>query len=448
MSGGGAAAGGNGGALQNPSRQLGGNVSFAQSLSGSTPATPLDLSEFPSLSGNAQQPNANPATMWANQGSRNMGGPGPVQRNQGTPIPSQQNQPDDMFSIPSRLNSTSQGSFRFGAQGNVGQSSQPQPGSVDEFPPLGRNANGEIGGERGSSLMSSLGFGSQGTAGASPSQGNRAGNGLLNALSANTRTAESRSPVGAMRPLDDRSSATDEEARKQSIPFREDSMASQSSLPDGVAQPSEPRGSLGAIGNDVPAGKEKEENENEAPAVQDPLAGMAPIDKWGLKGLRTLMNNYPDYNALICGIDPSTLGVDINSNEPISTQIYSLFDDVPPRPAVPKFRLPDCYNVTNVQPIEHKIPSFNEETLMWIFYSSPNDIKQHLAAGELHNRNWRWHKKLQIWLTKDDMLLPQVLSPNHERGYYIIWDTVNWRKERREFTLHYADLETTPGPTA
>ncbi|EOO03884.1 putative not2 not3 not5 family protein [Phaeoacremonium minimum UCRPA7] len=344
--------------------------------------------------------------MWANQGSRNMGGPGPVQRNQGTPIPSQQNQPDDMFSIPSRLNSTSQGSFRFGAQGNVGQSSQPQPGSVDEFPPLGRNANGEIGGERGSSLMSSLGFGSQGTAGASPSQGNRAGNGLLNALSANTRTAESRSPVGAMRPLD------------------------------------------GAIGNDVPAGKEKEENENEAPAVQDPLAGMAPIDKWGLKGLRTLMNNYPDYNALICGIDPSTLGVDINSNEPISTQIYSLFDDVPPRPAVPKFRLPDCYNVTNVQPIEHKIPSFNEETLMWIFYSSPNDIKQHLAAGELHNRNWRWHKKLQIWLTKDDMLLPQVLSPNHERGYYIIWDTVNWRKERREFTLHYADLETTPGPTA
>lgn len=30
--------------LQNPNRQLGGNVSFAQSLSGSQPATPLDLS--------------------------------------------------------------------------------------------------------------------------------------------------------------------------------------------------------------------------------------------------------------------------------------------------------------------------------------------------------------------------------------------------------------------
>lgn len=40
--GGGVPMGGSG--LQNPNRQLGGNVSFAQSLSGSSPATPLDLS--------------------------------------------------------------------------------------------------------------------------------------------------------------------------------------------------------------------------------------------------------------------------------------------------------------------------------------------------------------------------------------------------------------------
>lgn len=32
------------GGIQNPSRQMGGNVSFAQSLSGSQPATPLDPS--------------------------------------------------------------------------------------------------------------------------------------------------------------------------------------------------------------------------------------------------------------------------------------------------------------------------------------------------------------------------------------------------------------------
>lgn len=69
----------------------------------------------------------------------------------------------------------------------------------------------------------------------------------------------------------------------------------------------------------------------------------------------------------------------------ISTQIYSLFDDNPPRPTVyaNKIRLPDCYNVTNVQPIESKIQSFNEETLFWIFYSCPADVKQQMAALEL-----------------------------------------------------------------
>jgi CCR4-NOT transcription complex subunit 2 len=67
----------------------------------------------------------------------------------------------------------------------------------------------------------------------------------------------------------------------------------------------------------------------------------------------------------------------------ISTQIYSLFDEIPPRPAVPNFQLPECYHVTNVQPIESKIQSFNEETLFWIFYSCPQDLKQQLAAVEL-----------------------------------------------------------------
>jgi CCR4-NOT transcription complex subunit 2 len=179
-----------------------------------------------------------------------------------------------------------------------------------------------------------------------------------------------------------------------------------------------------------------------------------------------MMNNFPDYHATVVGIDPVSLGLDLTSQEPLSNQIFSLYDDSPPRPTVSgnRFRLPDCYNVTNVQPIETKIPSFNEETLFWIFYSCPNDVKQHLAASELyesdppfplatcmylltrshirHSRNWRWHKKHHVWLTKDEHMTPQMLSPTHERGFYIVWDTTNWRKERREFTLYYNDLET------
>jgi CCR4-NOT transcription complex subunit 2 len=67
----------------------------------------------------------------------------------------------------------------------------------------------------------------------------------------------------------------------------------------------------------------------------------------------------------------------------ISTQIWSPFNDAPPRPAIPDFRLPDCYKVNNVQPLRNKISNFNEETLMWIFYSCPGDYAQQLAAEQL-----------------------------------------------------------------
>ncbi|KAK3353083.1 hypothetical protein B0T25DRAFT_543589 [Lasiosphaeria hispida] len=425
-------------------RQLGGNVSFAQSLSGSQPATPLDLSEFPTLSNTAQAQlsTASQASMWSSGTSRNLGGGG-VHRGTGTPISSQQSQQEDLFSA-TRLSSTQGSSFRFGSQATTTQTSQAQSSIAEEFPPLNRNPNGEIGGqERGNSIMSSLGFGSQAAAPAAPIHPSRAGNGLLNALSANTRAVEARSPTTITRP--DPRSPVEEEARQKPAGYREGSMTSHSSVGDTQSQLSGNRNPLGAIGNDPPTGKGKEEEKPRANEVQDPLEGMAEIDRWGLKGLRTLMNNFPDYNALTCGIDPSGLGLNLNSPEMISTQIYSLFDDEPPRPAVPKFRLPDCYQVKNVQPIEAKIQSFNEETLMWIFYSCPGDMKQQMAAIELTNRNWRWHKKLQLWLTKDDLMVPQALSPAHERGYYIVWDTTSWHKERRELTLYYADLESGPG---
>lgn len=42
---------------------------------------------------------------------------------------------------------------------------------------------------------------------------------------------------------------------------------------------------------------------------------MAPIDKFGMKGLRVLMNNYPSYGALMQGLDTSDFGLNVNSPE-------------------------------------------------------------------------------------------------------------------------------------
>lgn len=150
-------------------------------------------SEFPSLSNNSQIPNANQTSMWSSAGPRNLSGP--IQRNQPTPVSSQQTGQDDMFTQSSSRMPSAQGSFRFSNQNNIGSSTQTPPTSTDDFPPLNRTANGDIGSERSASLMSSLGFGPPNGSSSTPLQSNR-GNGLLNALSANSRATEVRSPPG------------------------------------------------------------------------------------------------------------------------------------------------------------------------------------------------------------------------------------------------------------
>lgn len=273
-----------------------------------------------------------------------------------------------------------------------------------------------------------LGFGAQANAtpGAMPG-GRTAGNGLLNALSANSRATDARSPdavgvagmrlpfrsfqddaevltLGNARPQDLRGVSGADEPRQKPPGFQDDGLASQASG-KGLAQMAEGRNPLGAIGsNEASGSKPKGDLEGQPPATNDPLAGMAPIDKWGIKGLRTLMHNYPDYNAAVTGMEPSQFGLDVSSHtyvvllcltlgcsmygtdhvsRTISAQIFSLFSEVPPRPAIPEFKLPECYSVNNVQPLENKISSFNEETLMWIFYTCCGDTKQKLAATEL-----------------------------------------------------------------
>jgi CCR4-NOT transcription complex subunit 2 len=109
-----------------------------------------------------------------------------------------QQQQDDLFSSSSQLPST-QGGFRFGNQNAVGQSSSHAQG-VDDFPPLSRNANGDIGQDRGSNLIQNIGFGSQsngiGFGTTNHPQPSRT-NGLLNAVSGNRPGVSNRVPSPA-----------------------------------------------------------------------------------------------------------------------------------------------------------------------------------------------------------------------------------------------------------
>ncbi|KAI9783163.1 MAG: hypothetical protein M1816_001485 [Peltula sp. TS41687] len=176
------------------------------------------------------------------------------------------------------------------------------------------------------------------------------------------------------------------------------------------------------------------------------LASMSPLDRYGLAGLlHMIRSENSDIGTLTVGQDLTALGLDLNQpdNRPLYQSFASPFAEMGAgsRLMEPDFYTPACYNVVNIRPLTERIPGFSDETLFYIFYSMPRDILQELAAVELTNRMWRYHKHLKVWLTKDNNFEPVRVSATEERGLYIFFDINSWQRQRRELVLRYDDLE-------
>ncbi|KAI0298125.1 hypothetical protein B0F90DRAFT_1633024, partial [Multifurca ochricompacta] len=180
---------------------------------------------------------------------------------------------------------------------------------------------------------------------------------------------------------------------------------------------------------------------------------MSAADRWGLLGLLAMIKNAdPDQALLSVGTDLGTMGLDMQQQGSLySTFITPWADSSAAHTVEPDFHLPGCYNVQPPPPGPGKAAAFSDETLFFMFYSSPRDTLQEIAAQELYNRNWRYHKELRIWLTKESGTAPSQKVPGGEQGTYTFWDPENWGKERKEMVVLYADLEEknlTAPPTA
>ena len=109
----------------------------------------------------------------------------------------------------------------------------------------------------------------------------------------------------------------------------------------------------------------------------------------------------------------------------------------------PKYDLPACYRMSAPPSAQSKMSKFSDETLFYIFYAMPQDVLQDAAAYELYTnsylviqinclrtrRNWRYHKGIQMWLTKPQ---DSVSRPNDsfEQGEFIFWDVNMWQKTK------------------
>lgn len=73
----------------------------------------------------------------------------------------------------------------------------------------------------------------------------------------------------------------------------------------------------------------------------------------------------------------------------LSRSLYSAFitpwaDSSAAHTVEPDFHLPACYNVQPPPPGPAKAQAFSDETLFFMFYSSPRDALQEIAAQELY----------------------------------------------------------------
>jgi len=178
---------------------------------------------------------------------------------------------------------------------------------------------------------------------------------------------------------------------------------------------------------------------SDAPPHSLPAGG----DKYGLYGLLDVIRmTDPDVNMLSLGTDLTSLGLNLNDNGPLYATFVSPFSNTPTAGVEPQFNLPPCYSLTTPPPPAlTRIPSFSDETLFYIFYAMPREAIQEAAAQELYNRNWRYHKELRLWLTKEPGSEAIVKGAGFERGIYLFFDPSQWARVKKEWVLYYDQLE-------
>lgn len=161
------------------------------------------------------------------------------------------------------------------------------------------------------------------------------------------------------------------------------------------------------------------------------------VSPYGLLGLLNVIQmTSADLNTLALGTDLTTLGLNLNSTEPLWTTFASPWADAPCR-REPDFTLPHCYYMQPPTLKTGHIQKFQLETLFYIFYMMPKDTLQAVAASELHARDWKFHSELSMWFCKQ----PETQGKGGfgRAATFVYFDVKVW--ERRTYVDNSKNLE-------
>ncbi|KAK0396250.1 hypothetical protein QR680_001638 [Steinernema hermaphroditum] len=176
-------------------------------------------------------------------------------------------------------------------------------------------------------------------------------------------------------------------------------------------------------------------------------------DQFGMAGLLTFIRAIDSDRSIIqlaLGSDLTNLGLNINASDYNKT-LYGSFGgpwaDHSCRVQDLEAKVPEEY-LTNPQ-VKDKLPpiklsKYSDEVLFYLYYNYPKEVYQLAAANELHNRDWRFHKVEQMWLTRSQYGGVREQTNTYEKGSYNVFDPQQWRKIPKDMTLEYKMLEDKP----
>ncbi|XP_047095318.1 probable NOT transcription complex subunit VIP2 isoform X2 [Lolium rigidum] len=169
-------------------------------------------------------------------------------------------------------------------------------------------------------------------------------------------------------------------------------------------------------------------------------------DPYSLLALLNLIRSKePGPTSLALGLDLTTLGLNLNSQDSLYKTFGSPWSNEPAK-GEPDFQIPACYSAEQPPALQpFNFPKFQIMTLFYIFYSMPKDAAQLYAANELYNKGWFYHKEYRVWLTRNPSVAPAAKNPHGERGSYLFFDPNIWETVQKDnFVLQYDSVEKRP----
>lgn len=242
-----------------------------------------------------------------------------------------------------------------------------------------------------------------------------------------------------------------EQAKKRSLPSPPSTKAHQKSTRN--SKNPEPKGferSVNANDQHSLVGHNRKEDEFKFNRSPPPMLNEEEEEQYGLMGLLGVLRMInSDQSMLALGSDLSNLGLNLNMPSELYSTFLSPWTDTQATPrgifVEQGFFLPQCYqNVAASPPDFDRMEVFSDETLFYIFYSTPMDKAQGAAGRELQRRNWRYNKELGLWITRGENNNQPFGRPVSgtliEEGEYALFDPEKWKKVEKDYIVRWDEM--------